>query len=60
MDYNNTFSLERAEQSAHERFKQWMTDAGWSTSYGRNPQDIFILLEEHGDDLSNDDLNDDN
>lgn len=60
MDYNDTFSLERAEQSAHERFKQWMADAGWSTSYGRNPLELFILIEERGDDLSNDDLNDDN
>lgn len=54
-----TSSVEHAEQTAHERFKQWMVNAGWSTSYGRNPQDIFILIQEHGDDLSNDDLNED-
>lgn len=57
MDYKHTFSVEYDEQLIHERFKQWMVTAGWSISYSRDPLDIFILIEEHGEDLTNDDLN---
>lgn len=49
-DYND-------EQRAHERMKAWMENHGWSTSIGRDPAFICMLIEELADELDNDNLN---
>ena len=54
---DDAFSDYNDEQRAHERMRAWMEANNWSTSIGRNPEYICMLIEELDDDLSNDDLN---
>lgn len=44
------FTNEWADQSASEKLKTWMQNAGWSISFSADPADVLAFMQEHGDD----------
>lgn len=48
-----------AEQQDHEKFKQWMQNAGWSISTSTDPFEIVALLETATDNTDFDYLSED-
>lgn len=49
-------SSDYLEQLEHERMKAWMLEHGWSIAFSCNPEEIYLLIEEHGDESDFDDL----
>lgn len=49
-------SSEWAEQVASERMKAWMQSHNWSISFSADPADVYMFIQEHGDDADFDDF----
>lgn len=47
---DDQFSDFGRDQYESELMKAWMLDNGWSVSFSRDPEEIFMLVEEFGED----------